>query len=177
MIKNVRTENTGGGTMVTYMDVVGHSEIAYLGLTEESVGAYGPMVDEEHQPLKDYNSVSDLSADFDYKDIEVIVEALIDYCIKYDCETSFHMYYGQKLAYRVKKLSANSDANQQVVEFSKHLDKTTADMLVELAQTGEYSEKYDISITCNGKTVVLPMEATAYSDMQEFLVSYAEELL
>lgn len=63
-------------------------------------------------------------------------------------------------------------ASQYLIDFIDHLRKAADEMM----ETGRYDEKYNLSITCNDKSVELYLHADLYWKVQALLKEELEDL-
>lgn len=61
------------------------------------------------------------------------------------------------------------DFLKELLDFKQHITDSTTTLLDELDETEEVDEKYDVVITINGKTIVVPSNADAYANIERLI--------
>ena len=66
---------------------------------------------------------------------------------------------------------------KKLQEFIKHLDNTKEELLDSLYINGKkYDEKFNLTLTTNGQTITIPMDADVWSNIQKLVREKLNEI-
>lgn len=66
------------------------------------------------------------------------------------------------------------DIARQCAAFLAHMEASVGELLDDMAAKAEYDEKFDLTITWNGKTLRLPMNADLHSGLERLVTDEME---
>ncbi len=61
-------------------------------------------------------------------------------------------------------------------DFLKHIDNSKDEMLDIIDGNGDYEERFDITISINGKSIIVPLNADSYYRLEKFIEDEIIEL-
>jgi hypothetical protein len=174
-ITRIHTENTGGGCMITYVDVKHCDTVVQFGIDEECIVAYNERygITEDcmsiHYVWSAY-SYEELLESLSYEEANSLIKVLIEYCFRFNIHPTFALAKCTWECYQLDyvKRHTRKQAFLDIVEFIRSIDA--------IAATGNSDDKsLVISIQPAGSTIMVDLDADVYSSVRPMLFELITE--
>jgi hypothetical protein len=176
---NYAFENTGGGCMLSTIDVVNCGNVVQFMMDEEGINAYDVKYgecDETPDPLYVFDKYSNLKDMYGELLADQVMNELKRYCHKYNVysEIGDGKWQEEFEEMKLKKLAGNT-YREKIADYVVHLREVSEHLIENLDTTGYDEKVHDMTITIDGKSLVVPLNADSYQRMRKFLLEEYEE--
>lgn len=168
-VESIHTENTGGGCMITYVDVKHCDNVIQFGIDEECIVAYDARYGDTEDCMSEHYvwaaySYKELTERLSYDEADQLVKTLIEYCFRFKIHPTFEFNNTDWQKYQLQFIEKNTCHQQHldIIAFIRALDKIAA-------EGNNRALSIVASIQPRGEGVMLDIDADVYTAMRNML--------
>jgi hypothetical protein len=172
-INTVGYENTGGGCMVLYVYIEELNGVDKIGIDEEHINGYKEDPSHEEDDCRwSSNCLEELQQLVGEYNATKLLAYQYEYCKKYDVSSLFER---DGYSFKWLKNYHQNDVTDSALKFLQHIDESIITVMDTVMDGKPLDDKYNFSITMNGKSCTLLNNADVYDDIRKILIDYVTQ--